>query len=80
MTYLEFTQLLDKNAEAIKAKCTEGVCDYNMFIKESKYWIKQNLEVLECTEASLLGSIMYLSEFGLPPFTPEGYSYILTLG
>ena len=44
MTYLEFTQLLDKNAEAIKAKCTEGVCDYNMFIKESKYWIKQNLE------------------------------------
>lgn len=78
MTYLEFTQLLDKNAESIKAKCTEGVCDYDMFIKETLYWIKQNLEVLECTEASLLGSIMYLSEFGLPPFTPEGYSYILT--
>lgn len=78
MTYLEFTQLLDKNAEAIKAKCTEGVCDYDIFIKETKYWIKQNLEVLECTEASFLGSIMYLSEFSLPPFTPEGYSYILT--
>jgi recombinational DNA repair protein RecT len=77
MTYLEFTQLLDKNAEAIKAKCTEGVCDYELFIKETKYWMKQNLEILECTESSLLGSILYLSEFGLPPFTPEGYSYIL---
>jgi len=77
MTYHDFTQLLDKNAEAIQAKCVEGVCSFDMFMSEVKYWMKQNLEVLECTEASLLGSILYLAEFGLPPFTPEGYSYIL---
>jgi recombinational DNA repair protein RecT len=77
MTYHDFTQLLDKNVEAIQAKCLEGVCNFDMFMSEIKYWMKHNLEVLECTEASLMGSILYLAEFGLPPFTPEGYSYIL---
>jgi recombination protein RecT len=39
--------------------------------------VKKTPKLLECSPASLFGSILYFAEVGLPFNTPEGFGYIL---
>jgi recombination protein RecT len=47
-----------------------------MFIEKAINAIKKEPDLLKCTEESLIGSVMYFAELGLPFNSPEGYGYI----
>lgn len=47
-----------------------------MFIEKTINAIKKEPDLLKCTEESLIGSVMYFAEIGLPFNSPEGYGFI----
>lgn len=47
------------------------------FCMKATMAVKKNPKLLQCTPASIFGSIMYFAEIGLPFNTPEQFGYII---
>ena len=74
----EFNKTLEKYETAITKLLGKkyGITPEEFMIKVVNA-VKKNKELLNCSPASLFGSIMYFAEIGLPFNTPEGFGFIL---